>query len=58
MIRIETIIATLQSIAQGTTDTLDQIALHAAIELLRDHDALGIQILDDEEMEETRKDLN
>tara|TARA_R100000458_G_C8248117_1_gene225591 strand:+ start:315 stop:494 length:180 start_codon:yes stop_codon:yes gene_type:complete len=59
MIRIETIIATLESIAQGTTDMLDQIALYAAIEFLKDTDAQGIQILNDEEMlEEKGKGLN
>lgn len=58
MIRIETIIATLESIMHGTTDMLDQIALAAAVELLKDMDVEGIKILNDEEIELENKSVN
>ena len=41
MIRIETIIATLEAMIHGTEDMLDQIALAAAVELLSDMDVEG-----------------
>tara|TARA_R110000737_G_scaffold140228_1_gene171018 strand:- start:174 stop:359 length:186 start_codon:yes stop_codon:yes gene_type:complete len=58
MIRIETIIATLEAMIQGTNDMLDQIALAAAVELLKDMDVEGIQILNDEEIELENKSVN
>ena len=58
MIRIETIIATLQAMIHGTEDMLDQIALAAAVELLSDMDVEGIKILDDEEIELENKSVN
>lgn len=58
MIRIETIIATLEAMIQGTSDMLDQIALAAAVELLKDMDVEGIQILNDEEIELENKSVN
>ena len=58
MIRIETIIATLEAMTHGTEDMLDQIALQAAIELLKDMDVLGVKILEPEEPEEQDKSIN
>jgi len=55
MVRIETIIATLEAMTHGTEDMLDQIALQAAIELLKDMDVLGVKIIEagDEAQEDT-----
>jgi len=58
MIRIETIIATLEAMIHGTEDMLDQIALAAAVELLSDMDVEGIQILNDQEIAEEKKSIN
>ena len=58
MIRIETIIATLEAMIHGTEDMLDQIALAAAVELLSDMDVEGIKILNDEEIELENKSVN
>ncbi len=58
MIRIETIIATLEAMIHGTEDMLDQIALAAAVELLGDMDVEGIQILNDQEIAEGKKSIN
>ena len=57
MIRIETIIATLQGMMHGTTDMIDQIALAAAVELLQDMDVDGVQILSEDE-EQADKSIN
>lgn len=58
MIRIETIIATLEAMVHGTEDMLDQIALAAAVELLKDMDVEGVKILNDEEIELENKSVN